>query len=116
MKKILILAGGNDQCALIEEIRRYFCGDVEILLVDMNDNVKALSYADRFLQISTMDKEAVLDAARRENVDYILTACGDQPLSTMAYVSEKLGKPTYLTETDIRDLTNKRYMKKQNRL
>ncbi len=111
MKKIMILAGGNDQIALIEELRRYFNGDVEILLVDMAANVRAIPYADRFLQISTMDKAAVLKAAREEKIDYILTACGDQPLQTMAYVSEEMGLPTYLSQQDVRDLTNKRFMK-----
>ena len=107
----MILAGGNDQCALIEELRRYFNGEVEIILIDMSDKVKAIPYADKFLKISTMDRLAVLNAAREENIDYILTACGDQPLSTMAWVSEQLGTPTYLTEQEVRDLTNKRYMK-----
>ena len=111
MKKVMILAGGNDQIALIEELRRYFKGDVEILLVDMSDKVRAIPFADRFLQISTMDKAAVLKAAREEKIDYILTACGDQPLSTMAYVATEMGLPTYLTEQDVRDLTNKRFMK-----
>lgn len=111
MKKIMILAGGNDQCALIEELRRFFNGEVEILLADMSDKVKAISYADKFLQLSTMDRPAILNAAREEKVDYVLTACGDQPLSTMAYVSEQMGIPTYLTEQEVRDLTNKRFMK-----
>lgn len=113
MKKIMILAGGNDQAALMEELRRYFNGDVEILLVDMSDKVRAIPYADRFLKISTMDKAAVLAAAREEKIDYILTACGDQPLSTMAYVATEMGLPTYLTEQDVRDLTNKRFMKEK---
>lgn len=107
----MILAGGNDQIALIEELRRYFNDDVEILLVDMSDKVRAIPYADRFLQISTMDKASVLAAAQVEKIDYILTACGDQPLSTMAYVATEMGLPTYLSEQDVRDLTNKRYMK-----
>lgn len=109
----MILAGGNDQIALIEELRRYFKGDVEIVLVDMSDKVRAIPYADKFLQISTMDKAAVLNAAREEKIDYILTACGDQPLSTMAYVANEMGLPTYLTEQDVRDLTNKRFMKEK---
>lgn len=113
MKKVMILAGGNDQIALMEEVRRYFKGDVEILLVDMSDKVRAIPYADRFLKISTMDKAAVLKAALEEKIDYILTACGDQPLSTMAYVATEMGLPTYLTEQDVRDLTNKRYMKEK---
>lgn len=111
MKKIMVLAGGNDQCALIEELRRYFNGDVEIILADMSDKVKAIVYADKFIQVSTMDRPAVLKAAKEEDVDYILTACGDQPLSTMAYISKQLGTPTYLTEQDVRNLTNKRFMK-----
>lgn len=109
----MILAGGNDQCALIEELRRYFNGDVEIILVDMNKKAKAVSYADKFLNISTMDKAAVLNAAKINKIDYILTACGDQPLSTMAYVSAQLEIPSYLNEKEVRDLTNKRYMKQK---
>lgn len=110
-KKVMVLAGGNDQIALMEELRRFFKGDVDILLVDMSDKVRAIPYADRFLQISTMDKAAVLTAAREEKIDFILTACGDQPLSTMAYVATEMGLPTYLTEQDVLDLTNKRFMK-----
>ena len=110
-KKVMVLAGGNDQIALMEELRRFFNGEVEIILVDMSDKVRAIPYADKFLQISTMDKAAVLAAAREEKIDYILTACGDQPLSTMAYVATEMGLPTYLTEQDVRDLTNKRFMK-----
>ena len=109
----MILAGGNDQRALIEELRRFFCGDVEIILLDLSDKVRAIPYADKFLQISTMDKSSVLEAARSEKIDYILTACGDQPLSTMSFVSTQMGLPTYLSETDVRDLTNKRFMKEK---
>ena len=108
----MILAGGNDQIALIEELRRYFNNEVYIILVDMSSNVKAVPFADKFLQISTMDREAVLVAARAENIDYILTACGDQPLSTMAYVSARMGLPCYLTEEQVQLLTNKLHMKR----
>ena len=113
MNKIMVLAGGNDQAALIRELKKHFKGDVEIILLDMSENVKAKPYADRFIQISTMDRDAVLKAAQEEKIDYILTACGDQPLSTMAYVSAKMGLPCYLSEDDVRDLTNKIYMKRK---
>ena len=111
MKKIMILAGGNDQIALINELRAYFNNNVEIILLDQSKNVRAIDFADKFLPISTMDKEAVLKAAIDEKIDYILTACGDQPMSTMAYVSAKLNLPCYLTEESVRNLTNKLYMK-----
>ena len=113
MKKIMILAGGNDQVALIEELRRYFHGDVELILLDTSKDVKAYPYADRFIQVDTSNPKSELEAAHREKVDYILTACGDSPLLTMAYVSAQLGLPCYLTEEETRNLTNKIYMKRK---
>lgn len=109
----MVLAGGNDQAALMKELRRYFHGDVELILLDTTKEVKAFPYADRFIQVDTSNPESELEAARREKVDYILTACGDSPLLTMAYVSAKLGLPCYLTEEKTRDLTNKIYMKRK---
>ena len=109
----MILAGGNDQAALMEELRRYFRGDVELILLDTTRDVKAFPYADRFIQVDTSNPESELEAARSEKVDYILTACGDSPLLTMAYVSAQLGLPCYLTEEETRNLTNKIYMKRK---
>lgn len=110
IKKVFVLAGGNDQIELIKGIRKRFKG-VEVILIDMNPNVRAREYADRMLVISTMDFDKVLKAAEDEKIDLILSACGDQPLRTMAYVSEKLGLPCYLTFQQSLNLTNKVYMK-----
>ena len=88
MKKIFVLAGGNDQIELIRGLRNRFV-HAEIILIDMAKKVRASDFADKHLIISTMDKDAVLKAAIDENIDLILTACGDQPLTTMAYISEK---------------------------
>ena len=48
MKKIMILAGGNDQIALIQELRHYWKNSVEIILIDQSTCVRAVEYADRF--------------------------------------------------------------------
>lgn len=106
----MVLAGGNDQIELIKGLRRRFPG-IEVILIDMNPNVRAKEYADRMLVISTMDFDAVKKAAREENIDLILSACGDQPMRTMAYVSEQLGLPCYLSYEDAENLTNKGRMK-----
>lgn len=111
IKKVFVLAGGNDQIELIKGIRGRF-PNVEVILIDMNPNVRAKGYADRMLVISTMDFEKVLSAAKTENIDLILSACGDQPLRTMAYVSEKLNLPCYLTYEQAQNLTNKVLMKR----
>lgn len=111
IKKVFVLAGGNDQIELIKGIKRRF-PKAEVILIDMNPNVRAKDYADRMLVISTMDFDKVLKAAREEGIDLILSACGDQPLRTMAYVSEKMGLPCYLTFEQSKNLTNKVLMKR----
>lgn len=108
----MVLAGGNDQIELIKGLRNRF-PSVEVILIDMNPNVRARDFADRMLVISTMDFDKVLSAAREENIDLILSACGDQPMRTMAYVSEKMGLPCYLTYEQAERLTNKVLMKQK---
>lgn len=109
--KIIILAGGNDQAALIQELRTKI-RDVEVLLIDYIPNVVAAKYADRHILESTMDLAKVKEIALNEKVDYIMTACTDQSLLTMAVVSEELGLPCYLSKKQVLNLTNKMYMKK----
>lgn len=107
----MVLAGGNDQAALIQELHRKF-EDVEVLLIDMAPKVVAAKYADRHIVESTMDLPKVKEIAQKERVDYIMTACGDQPMLTMAVVSEELGLPCYLSKEQVLNFTNKMYMKR----
>lgn len=108
--KVIVLAGGNDQMALMEELRNIYA-NIEIILIDYSPNVVASKFADKHFLTSTMDIEKVKQIAIDEKVDYVLTACGDQPLLTMAVVSEDLGLPCYLTKKQVLNLTNKMYMK-----
>lgn len=107
----MVLAGGPDQADLIDLLKKMF-PDAEIILIDMAYPVMATSHAHRHIPISTMDFEAVKDCAVNEQVDCIITACGDQPLITMAKISEELGLPCYLTEEQALNMTNKLHMKK----
>ena len=111
MKRFLVLAGGSDQADLMDVLREKF-GECYIILADMAPRVIASSHADKHLQISTMDFDAVRKAAVEEKVDCIITACGDQPLITMATLSEELGLPCYLTKDEALSMTNKLLMKK----
>lgn len=111
MKRILVLAGGSDQADLMDLLRIKFPG-CYIILADMAPKVLAASHADKHLLISTMDFDAVRKAAKEEHVDCIMTACGDQPLITMATISEELGMPCYLSKDEALSMTNKLHMKK----
>lgn len=106
--KILVLAGGFDQIALIQELK--FRGH-EVILVDYLEKPLAQKYANKHYQLSTLDEEAVLYLAKQEKVNLITTACTDQALMTVANVSEKLGLSFYLDAEMARNVTNKIYMK-----
>ena len=108
--RIMVLAGGPDQAALIREIKSTY-PDSYVVLIDMNSQVVASKVADKHLVISTMDFAHVKQAAVDEKIDIIMTACGDQPLLTMGIVSEELNLPCYLSKSQILNLTNKKYMK-----
>lgn len=107
----MVLAGGNDQAELIRRLRDRVPG-VEIILIDYNKDVIAAQYADRHIVESTMDLPKVKEIAIQEKVDYIMTACGDQPVLTMAVVSEELGLPCYLSKKQAVEITNKKFMKR----
>jgi phosphoribosylamine-glycine ligase len=110
MKKIILLAGGHDQISLIEELRSIYQG-VEIILIDYFDNPPSKKYSDRHIKVSTLDKALVLKIAKEEKAELVITACTDQAILTMAYVSEKLGLKCYLSYEQAMNVTNKFYMK-----
>ena len=109
MKKALVLAGGFPQIALIEELKRQ---GYTVVLADYFSEPVAKKYADIFYQESTLDVEAITEIAKKENVDFLITACTDQALLTVAKVSEELGLPCYIDYQTALNVTNKSYMKK----
>ncbi len=106
--KVLVLAGGYPQIALIKELKKR---GYTVLLADYYADAIAREYADSFYQISTLDVEAVTRLAQQEQVDLLITACTDQALHTVAMVSEKLGLPCYIDYRTALNVTNKQYMK-----
>jgi len=107
--KALVLAGGFPQIALIQELKSR---GIYVLLADYYAEPVAKKYADVFYQISTLDVPAITELAQREQVDFLITACTDQALLTVAQVSEKLGLPCYIDYQTALNVTNKAYMKK----
>lgn len=106
--KALVLAGGFPQIALLEELKQR---NIETVLADYYSQPVAKPYADKFYQVSTLDVDGITDVAKREQVDFLITACTDQALLTVALVSEKLGLPCYIDYQTALKVTNKEYMK-----
>ena len=106
--KALVLAGGYPQIALIQELKRR---GIVTVLADWNKEPVAKAYADLYYQESTLDVEAITRVAKQEQVDFLITACTDQALLTVAKVSEDLGLPCYIDYQTALNVTNKSYMK-----
>lgn len=106
--KALVLAGGFPQIALINELKNR---DVFVILADYYEEPVAKKYADKFYQVSTLDVDSIEQIAKDENVDFLITACTDQALLTVACVSERLGLPCYIDYKTALNVTNKSYMK-----
>lgn len=106
--KALVLAGGFPQIALLQELNNR---GITTVLADYYPEPVAKPYADRFYQVSTLDIEAITEVAKTEQVDFLITACTDQALLTVAQVSEALGLPCYIDHKTALNVTNKSYMK-----
>ncbi len=107
--KALVLAGGFPQIALIKEFKKR---NIYTVLADYYENPVAKPYADQFYRVSTLDIDAVTELAKKEKVDFLITACTDQALLTVARVSETLNLPCYIDYETALNVTNKQYMKK----
>ncbi|CAN5169363.1 ATP-grasp domain-containing protein [soil metagenome] len=90
MKKILLLGGSDGQLPAIHEANRR--GYYTILCDYLPDN-PCREFADEYHEISTTDKESILELARRKKIDYIFTYASDPATPTSAYVADKLKLP-----------------------
>lgn len=102
MKTILILGAGQMQVPIIALAKQM--GHTTIV-ADFDSSAPGFKYADVKSTISTIDKDAVLELAKSEQVDGILTT-SDYPVRVVAYVGEKLGLPA-MTQQVAEVCTNK---------
>ena len=89
-RKLLLLGGSAQQIVAIETAKRL--GYFTVLCDYLSDN-PGQYHADRFYLVSTTDKEAVLEVAKKEKVSGVIAYASDPAAPTVAYVSEKLGLP-----------------------
>ena len=103
MKKILILGGGANQMGLIHAAKD---AGLQVILCDYNPEAIGIPLADKFYQVSIIDRDAVLDVARKEAVDGI-AANTEAVMQLVAYVCETLGLPGN-AEASIEKLVSKK--------
>lgn len=90
MKKILLLGGSSQQIVAIETAKKM--GLYTVLCDFLIDN-PGQYHADKFYLVSTTDKKAVLNVAKKENIDGVLAYASDPAAPTAAYVAEEMSLP-----------------------
>ncbi len=90
-KRIMLLGGNFTQmtCTLAAKAEGYY-----VISVDYLPDNPAHKFADEYHNVSTIDKEAVLELAKKLNIDGIVSYASDVSAPTAAYVAEALGLPT----------------------
>ncbi|MFW5794596.1 MAG: ATP-grasp domain-containing protein [Bacillota bacterium] len=106
--KILVLGGGNGQLGIIKKAKTM---GHQVIVSDYYEDAPAKKFADFSELISTFDVESNLRAAKKHNVDAVLTAGTDQPVYTAAAVNNALGLPSFLDLKTAKAVTNKKIMK-----
>ena len=90
-KKLMLLGGIRYLLPVIEAAHKL---GVYVITADyLPDNI-AHKYSDEYVNVSIIDKDAVLKVAREKKIDGILSFGVDPGVVTAAYVAEKMGLPS----------------------
>lgn len=90
MKKLMILGGARYALPVIEAAKKM--GIYTITADYLPDNI-AHKYSDKYVNVSIIDKEATLKAAKELEIDGIMSFACDPGVVTAAYIADKMGLP-----------------------
>lgn len=105
----IVLGGSVVHLPLVHEMK---ARGFHVVLVDYLPDPPAKAIADEHVQLSTLDKEAVLELARERKADVVINTSLDQAIPTAGYVAERLGLPAPYGYQAALDLTDKSRMKR----
>ncbi len=87
MKKIMILGAGIYQVPLIKKAKEL---GLYTIVVSIDGNYPGFKFADKIYYIDTTDAESVLEVAKKEKIDGIVTAGTDVAIPTLGKVRDSL--------------------------
>ena len=103
-KRLLLLGGSRYLLPIIEAAKKL--GIYTITCDYLPDNI-AHKYSDEYRNVSIIDKDAVLEAARDLKIDGVMSFACDPGVVTAAYVAEQLGLPSCGSYASVCILQNK---------
>lgn len=89
-KKLMILGGSRYALPVIDAAHRL---GIYVITCDYLPDNYAHRFSDEYCNVSIIDQEATLEAARRLEIDGIVSFACDPGVVTAAYVAEKMGLP-----------------------
>lgn len=104
MKKLMILGGARYAVPVIEAAHKL--GLYVITCDYLPDNI-AHKYSDEYVNVSIIEKEAVLRVAKELKIGGIISFACDPGVETAAYVAEKMGLPSCGSYNAVKILQNK---------
>ena len=104
MKKLMILGGSRYALPVIKAAHEL--GLYVITCDYLPDNI-AHKYSDEYCNVSIIDKDAVLEAARKLKIDGIVSFACDPGVVTAAYVAENMSLPSCGSYESVSILQNK---------
>ena len=87
MKTIMILGGGDNQLPLIHSAKEL---GYDVIVCDSRAYVSGIALADKYIAVNTSDYESVLNAAKDNNIDGIITN-SEPVIPIMTNVANVLG-------------------------
>jgi biotin carboxylase len=96
MKKVLFVGAGRHQRRAILRAKQL---GLRVVAVDRNPDAVGLPHADVPEVVDFQDLDAVVEIARREAIDGVLTVSADRAVPVVAAVAEELGLPGIGRET-----------------
>lgn len=90
MKKLMILGGSRYALPVIKAAKQL---GIYTLTVDYLPNNIAHKFSDEYVNVSIIDKEKTLEAAKEHNIDGIMSFACDPGVITAAYVAEQMKLP-----------------------
>ena len=99
MKKLMIIGASILQLPAIKKAKEM---GLHVAVVDYNRNAVGIEYADKYYNASTMDEDAVAEAAEDYKPDGIMTLATDMPMRGVSKSSARLGLKSIPYETAIK--------------
>lgn len=108
-KRLMLLGGSRYLLPVIEAAKKL---QIYTITCDYLPDNFAHKFSDEYCNVSIIDKEAVLAAAKELKIDGIMSFACDPGVATAAYVAEKLGLPACGPYESVRILQNKGLFRK----